>query len=351
MFEEHRKFERCILCDANDVTREHIFGASFARHLGVAKHWAARATPTDLRLEGQVVKGSSPITTIAPKVLCGPCNNERLSPLMASSLPTLIALSSGESASVSSASNDDLRRYFERVAIIIDVCTSTEQTPPERIETREHKLTALNRQAPPLLTQQVRLAWLEDAPLSGVHVYLGRHEGVLGLNPDVNIVHMRFRDQDRSGHIVGYVKRITMAIHQLAVCIDIAPSLGARRPLLPQTLRPVERITAWPPSMSITYDDYFALRHQDPVTKWLRRTLAIPEALAEIEDLSRREGNLTISADIARRWANGDTARNPQSGSVTTVVVRCDRCDRQNRLDPTRADPRCGHCKEPLPGS
>lgn len=140
MFEPYRKYTSCIFCSEEDLTREHLFGHSFAQRLGISMRWQAIGTQSDEAFEEQVRKGSCPLTNVAPRLLCTKCNEEKLSGSMNESLPYLDALCSGqEIETLEDVAKDALRRYFERFAMIVDVCTSNEQieaAPPKRSLTR-----------------------------------------------------------------------------------------------------------------------------------------------------------------------------------------------------------------------
>jgi hypothetical protein len=289
MFEAHRKFKTCILCGRYDLTKEHIFGHSFAAYLNVAHHWTAPATPIGFP-RGPVLKGSSPITNIAPKLLCKQCNNERLSPLMNDSLPYLKDMSSGQSSEIPPEASGVLKRYFERIALIVDVCTSNEQITAARKKSREHKLVESQRKEPPCIKFADREAWLAGAELPEIKIFIGHHTGVVGLNPRMAIAYIGVM-YPGEGAVPHLTKRLSMVIKELAVCIDI----GVREFRCPfPSFVSIDAITSWPTTPKVTYDEYYSLRVQDDNTKLLRRRLQDPEYLALVESLSRQEGTLVI---------------------------------------------------------
>jgi hypothetical protein len=233
----------------------------------------------DPTLAGITKKGTSPITNIAPRLLCKDCNSNRLSPNMQESLPWLIALSAGDLMDIPPHATACLRRYLERIAVIVDVCTSSEQVSASRARKLEHKLSELHRQAPALLTPADRASWLDGARLDRLRMALGRHKGLLGVNPDVTVVH-GYAD---SG--VTSWKRMTFVVGHLAVCLDIEAK-GFSIPVHfgpPGTFHLLESIQSWPTEPEASYDDYFSLRHQDAHTQNLRRTLQLPFGLAALE--------------------------------------------------------------------
>jgi hypothetical protein len=293
MFESHRKFKTCVLCGRYDLTKEHIFGAKFAAYLNVAHNWTAIATPDGLAalFDKYEVKGSSPITNIAPQLLCGKCNKERLSGLMNDSLPYLKDLSSGKSISIPPEGIRTIKRYFERIALIVDVCTSNEQLKSSYKETREHKLAAKYRKELPTIKMAEREAWLAGELLAHTAIFLGHHIGVLGLNPEVNISHYRV---GQAGIDVHPAKRVSMVIKELAVQIDI----GMGQEELPTSFTSIDKITSWPTTPKVTYDDYYSLRVQDQNTHLRRLVLQNPRLVAQIEKVSREKGTFTIPDNL-----------------------------------------------------
>jgi hypothetical protein len=285
MFESHRKFKTCILCGRHDLTKEHIFGKSFAAYLNVTHNWKAKATPWPFPVSDQEVKGSSPITNIAPKLLCAKCNIERLSGLMNDSLPYLKDLSAGNPIALLPGAAELTKRYFERILLIVDVCTSNEQLTSKHKRSREHQLTAGLRQRPAIMDFVQRREWLMGGPLTGISVYIGHHTGVLGLNPDVNITYGTVAN----GGVMRPTKRIQMVIKELAVCLDIG-----RPDSPPSSFVSIDSITKWPIDPKVSYDDYFSLRHQDQNAQMLRYALLNAQFVSELEHLSRAKGSFTI---------------------------------------------------------
>lgn len=295
MFQSHRKFKTCVLCGRHDLTKEHIFGKSFAAHLNVTENWTALATPDlPLPLPGKTVRGSSPITSIAPRLLCAKCNNERLSGLMNESLPYLKDLSSGNSISFQPPEITLIQRYFGRIGLIVDVCTSNEQLKSQYKETSEHKLAAKFRKEPAIIDFAQRQAWLAGGPLVEMSISLGHHIGVLGLNPDVNIAHYSVLRNGVKGREMYPAKRVSLVIKQIAVCIDI----GMGPAHLPNSLAAIDKLTNWPINPKITYDEYFSLRTQDQLTHRLRLLVQNPQFVMGIEELSWQKGTFTIPDEI-----------------------------------------------------
>jgi hypothetical protein len=290
MYEEHRKYTCCIFCETEGLTREHIFGKSLAAKLAIQVPWRAVSHSTNAEHDGLPLKGSSPITHIAPRLLCDTCNTKRLSELMNTSLPILLALIRGECGGLSATDASVVLRYFERIALIVDVVTSDHEMSEKHLASTEFIRTDTNRVTGPVISQEARSNWLHGASPPDVSVFIGNHEGVMGLNPDMCITHLRFRDSPR-GEILGNVKRVSIVIGKLAVCIDLKmPSDGIPGSFV--ALRSVD--FAWPPPNEASYEDYLSLRYQDAEVRQFLAALSQSEKRVEIERVSREVGYLKI---------------------------------------------------------
>jgi hypothetical protein len=227
MFEPYRKYSNCIFCGSENLTREHLFGHALAEHLGIVFRWTAMAAAADEDLEKEVRNGSYPITNVAPRLLCAPCNGDRLSRNMQDSLPYLSALClDDEMLRLEERAKAALRRYFERFAMIVDVCTSDEQleSAASNAKSLEHRLSAVNRNDPPIVDFAARGEWLARLAQPPIDIYLGRHLGVLGLYVDMNVAPISLKEN--TGRTVSRGKRISLVMRKLAICIDIGTSTG-----------------------------------------------------------------------------------------------------------------------------
>jgi hypothetical protein len=284
VFDPYRKFVSCVFCGSREVpgnaetqlTKEHLFGAAFAQYLDVKGNWTALGMLLKSgRPEPRMERGSSPIASIAPRLLCKPCNNARLKTVMDGSLPLLKLLCDGQAVELTDRDRTKLRRYFERFAAIVDVCTSTEQVAEMSAQKADSFRKQLQHQNPALLGFAYREAYLAGVQLADVTVYLGNHTGVVGTNPDFTVVHPPNLD--------GSWKRITFVIRQLAICLDIRkPSLD-----VPESFSDLSEVASFPIGRAVTYDDYLAIRNQDFETLYWRTLLRFPEMVKEWEDRVR----------------------------------------------------------------
>jgi hypothetical protein len=273
-FDPYRKFSACVFCGARDnLTREHLFGHSLAQFLGVKQNWVAPRIvvnrPTPL---AQIKYGSSPITSVAPALLCGACNSGPLGLVMQHSLPLLERLCESQKTDLVDDDRVNLRRYCERFAAIVDVCTSNEQVSDMTPQQAASFQVQLQHQKPAITTFGSRKVWLDGAPLQMVTTYVGHHQGLLGLNPDLNVTHQPDFD--------GTWKRITFVVKHLAVCIDVGkPNIS-----VPPSFHVLSAATSFPTLPAVTYDDYLALWYQDQKVLFLRTFLRFADAVREWED-------------------------------------------------------------------
>jgi hypothetical protein len=286
-FEQNRKYSKCILCERQgELTREHLLGKTFATAMGVKDHWEV---PLGSIRSGAKKKGSSPITDLAPRLLCAECNGpQHLGKEMEAVLPVLVPLCRGEPTAICERSKGLLRRYFERVAAIVDVHTSSEQITERGKQSKDHQFNSQNRQAPPAIDQDERSQWLAGASMGKVSVRVGNHPGDLGKNPDFNIAHFRLKAGNlTTGEtlVLAQAKRITMVLGSLAVCVDVeTPNCKVPSELAPTAcFVQIEQLTVWPTAPQVTDDAYFALRHQDENTRLVRLWGPALRALAKLE--------------------------------------------------------------------
>jgi hypothetical protein len=208
---------------------------------------------------------------------------------MDASLPLLKDMSQGKSISPTALDILKLKRYFERIALIVDVCTSNEQISEDRRQKPEYQQAVRYRQEPPILSFAERVAWLNGAPLQDSFVSLGSHDGVLGLNPDFTITYyLRVCKGDTKP--VRRVKRVSLAINNIIACLEV----GAKDDDMPPSLRPIDEVSSWPIVPTVSYDDYFSLRTQNPDTVAKRTLLQNNLYVAETERLTRLHGAFTL---------------------------------------------------------
>jgi hypothetical protein len=170
-----------------------------------------------------------------------------------------------------------LRRYFERFAAIVDVCTSSEQiSNMSRGKAKSFQAQA-QHYLPSLISLNARRAWLTGQRFEDIAIRLGHHHGVLGINPEFCVVHPVVLD--------GSWKRIAFVAKQLAVCIDI------KRPYLetPSSYIDLSLTKLFPTDPAVTYDAYLALLNQTPKTQHQRLVMRFPALVDEWENRVRQK--------------------------------------------------------------
>jgi hypothetical protein len=254
VFEPNRKYTHCIFCGAGGTTKEHIFGKTLARELGIQEHWRV------LLPDGSTKQGPSPFLNLAPTVLCKNCNTVRLRPDNEAAMPHILRLCKGEAFALDNSARSHLLRYFQRVAFIVDVCTSTEQIDDDRRQRKEHQDNAEFRTAEAFFSQEERAGWLDGKFNGSLYVSLGYHTGKLGANPECNAGHLRLRAECSDGRKIDgpTLKRFSVVIRHLAVTIDIGPTPTFIPPpwLITPAMVPLQVLDAWPRQPELTVGDY-----------------------------------------------------------------------------------------------
>ncbi len=214
--DEHRPFKSCVFCGnpkKADLTREHIFGKAVAKQYPVNHHWQ---TVKNTLFGPFVTKGGGPIINATAKLACGDCNSGPLSDIMDASLEPLMRLIDGTPHQLAPEDRAAVSRYSERVGLIADVMNSS------------YQLDAPNpdRLSPPLYSQAERERWTKGGPLPlDMHIYIGLHEGVLGLNPYTNSAYNRVRLEETQGG-TAVEKRLTIELRFAAMVRRIGFSVN-----------------------------------------------------------------------------------------------------------------------------
>jgi hypothetical protein len=257
MFDSRRKFATCILCDAPELSVEHIFGGGLKARLWNMPNWRSFDQPRSAAL-GKViaVNGGAPMISITSRLLCEECNHS-FHGVMSRVLDPLPKLIHGNARNLTAENVSDLRRYFERIAYIVDVHTSNHQVSEAYRARPEHARNAPWRTSGPLYSLAERRDWHIHRPIASPEVYIGRHRGVLGINPMADTGQGPVFGPD--GLSPSY-KTFQVVIGQLAVVLR----MGSNNPRIPSS---AYRLLGsdplnWPPVPDVDYEDYFALCEQ-----------------------------------------------------------------------------------------
>jgi hypothetical protein len=258
MYQPARRFRSCVFCASTDqLTDEHVFGRAFANFLDVRANWIAMLPDGSLR------KGSSPLTKIAPRMLCLACNRDKFGPLMERVLPTLKEISSGAQVPSFQDRVPTLRWYFERMAFLLDAYTSDYELGTASPKVRREAEPILLRNCPPLFSGEDRAEWLSEmAPDPRIRVSLGHHAGVLGLIVPMHVSPVEEWSRNGDGQPFERkiaMKRFSFVLKNLAACIELTKVAEEHARPAPASFRRIEQIAAWPFAPGVTYDDYYSL--------------------------------------------------------------------------------------------
>jgi hypothetical protein len=292
-FDEHRRYQACAFCGATPkrLTAEHIIGSKFAHFLNIEHRWRAH----EKNVLGNFVRdrsGTSAITNIAPQLLCSECNSTRFSQFTTGSLPALTSMATGAAIPDMQVYAVALRKYFDRMGYILDVCSSNFDLAALDSFRRHLIEQKFGRRRPPVLSSIDRLRFAQElTPEPLIRVYLGNHPGVLGLFVFFSITHFReslLENDDPTDMIVG--KRMTFVLRNLAVCLEVGnQSVSLARPA--PSFHLLSDLESWPPAgPHATYEDVLGLPEQDLETRaeryrWANSALrAEPEALFRLMD-------------------------------------------------------------------
>jgi hypothetical protein len=220
---QHRPYKNCIFCGSTAKrTKEHIFGKSVAKRYPVKYRWKS----TGGNLFGPIVaRGTGSILNVTAKAACGNCNKGFLRRELEAAKEPLMGLIEGTPHQNTPEDRGALARYWERVGLIVDVITSNYQITAAYESGKEFKVSKEHRQTPPLYSDRQHKEWRGGGKLLDMHIYVGFHDGILGINPSTSIAHPRVveREEVREGGAVEkrltFEKRFLMTIGKLSVCV------------------------------------------------------------------------------------------------------------------------------------
>ena len=260
-------FCRCKLIRKKTLSTEHVFGDAVRARYPVVYQMHAG---------GERKKSGGQVLTTQSRSVCRHCNENELGKTIEDVLEPLFRLINSECERLSVSDSKALRRYWERVALILDVETSNldlENLKPNAPEINED---AQHRQWPPIISQEEREQWRKGKALHRVRVHVGRHHGCLGINPALNfvvnpVVGTLPEGIGRSAH----QKLILVVIGAHAVALDIGTPM--RRPPSKQFVTLQARRTLRIEALAdLGYDDYLSMMHQDGQVVAARIRLADP---------------------------------------------------------------------------
>lgn len=275
MFEEHRRYNSCVFCGGTQLTKEHVFGKALARIHPVNRNWQVfYLDSTSGRVQKK--KGSSPILSVTMKALCSRCNTGRLSREVDNALPHLEKLIGGEATILDVDSTQAVRRYWEKVGLLADISSSNYQISESDKEKPGFKQNFAHRLFDPLIGDSERKGWASGMDTPRIRIFVGRHFGVLGINPEVNTAYY-----PPPPYLVS-MKRVSFVIGKLAVLVEVGDRVSVAIPRSFVELREQQATTL--NENGASYDDCFSVRGQDIQTVAIRAILRYPDVVKDHEE-------------------------------------------------------------------
>lgn len=250
----YRKFKSyCVFCPTpltkKNKTSEHIFGKKMQDIHPVKANLQARDQ------EGRLKKGSSPIINIQSKSVCRRCNSGWMSSEIDGAYPELEKLIKGEKEKIGVESVLLLRRYFVRLAILVDIESSNHDLSEDMLTDGYVQEFGGSNRHPPILNQEERTGYKNSCDIHRVFIYIGHHQGILGLNPFMNNSPNKQLDMTSPTQ-----KTFTIVIGELAVVLNIGGPftkyniLGGNSPFIALENKAI----SWPPNLKADYTDVYS---------------------------------------------------------------------------------------------
>jgi hypothetical protein len=269
MHEPNRKFESCIFCGNGVGGTEHLFGKQIAKGLGLTKHWTAHNASLDPSKFGRLERGPSPGSFMTVRALCDECNGHRFGPIMQRVKPVVLSMARGNRRAVTIQDVKDLRHYIERIALIVDACTSNLDINEERRRTAEHGRSALFRNREPVRSRQDRFEWLSGGDVR-LRSAVGYSEDFFGESGDMNVAHAvpwPIGLQSPENWLVQTSKRISIMFRRLVIHIELIGSPECKNWLPPTMIELDGKPFDWPATGCVTLSDYYSMRNHDELSK------------------------------------------------------------------------------------
>ena len=281
MKDTYRKFQNCIFCgealNRKNRSAEHIFGKSVAELLPSVTNWHGGPTTES------TFRGSHEFRWTTSRSVCINCNTGWMRRDLESAYPTLRSLILGWKINVDQEKISHLKRYFERLAFIADAESSNLELSLDKagLEAYAQKYGD-SRLLPPIFSARERHNFKERQQVPDLHIYIGRHCGVLGRDPNFILV--------RQLAALAFAKRIVFVIGQLAVLIEFKSALRTMDPKMYALAPPASCNLQFVSKETFSYDDFFSLMHQDRIVRWLRFLIRNRATRRQMESEHRKNG-------------------------------------------------------------
>lgn len=277
-FDEHRRTRKCIYClesifgDASkQASREHIFGTAIANLF--PKNLPKYKRPNSNK------QATSRIVDIASKIVCEDCNITWMKDDMMRAIPLIDGLMTNKISLLRGQDIYFIIRYIERFASLVDILSSN-QDIDLRTKKFGNKLPAYEnsidgkRASPPGINDRYRKKYSQKFKIPNLNIYIGMHNRFLGMNPHVDVI---FRE--------GVIKPLSPSKRIIVVMKHFCFVAAINEPpfRLPNFVYPDDTKTVDLSKTSVSYDNIFALKNQDPKTILHRMIFADSEMRKEAE--------------------------------------------------------------------
>jgi hypothetical protein len=292
--EPDRKYLHCVLCGVqssaqNRLTREHIFGAAIAEAFPSDQNWRTE--------DG--IKGNSPLLRQTSRCLCKGCNEGCSSVAIERALPVLVPLARGDIALLNADESSRFHRYWERVALLMDVLRSNFDLTEAQAQSKWQRHNKPHRVDPPLISHQHRNDWRDGGSIPFFRVSVGRHTGILGLAEAVDQTSIRIDLSHETSRRPLAGKVVAVALCKIVVIAE----LGVNPWPLPLSFSQVKSGAPFDINQAkreVSYDDYYSVLSQDDRVVRLRNLFADQDRTRRIEDASRRAGRPVLPPEYKR---------------------------------------------------
>lgn len=212
------------------------------------------------------VWGSGPIISLTSKSVCSICNNGILSDELEQSLDTLEYFINGRKLEVSDTHLRVLIRYFERLAILLDVESSNHDLLcNSKSEQEIIKDYGASNSFPPCVPREDRREYVRGSGLKTVKLWFGYHSGYIGVDPILKLILLNDGKDYHSKYFSG-------VLGKLAFVVDYSGRFNFEEYnyVSTKTLS-LENKFLWPFEDEISYDSYYATCAQSPDIKQMRK--------------------------------------------------------------------------------
>ncbi len=294
----YRKFKNhCAFCSniltKKNRTAEHLFGKKIQNIHPVKYHLKFHDQ------DGKKENGSSPITHLKSRSVCKTCNEGWMSLEIDRVYPVLKKLIKGEKGKISIESAKLLRRYFIRLAVLVDIESSSHELS-ESVLTEKYILKfGTSNKYSSIITQGERENFKNGSEIQRIFVYIGHHEGILGLDPLMNHAPLFGINYEENEGLILIQKTFTIVIGELTFVISIGGKFCKYKILEKNSpfIALENSQFLWPPCLKVSYLDVYETFSEDKYKC---------ESISAIKNMSTQE---LLSQEARIRYQYNDSLK------------------------------------------